>query len=138
MEGPRGTDGGDPEQEIRLKDYRLDEVLFFLLESGMPSEFVYGYHDGWDFDRLLKAFWYYKQREIEKERSAVVAVALGASTLFSAKAYKSFERESRELLNDLVERRAADPEVRKKHEKEKLDKLMGGFNQLAGFVTKKQ
>ena len=75
-------------------NYPLEEVLLFLLECNVPESAVYGWHDGWDFSRIEKAFVYFKKREVEKQRDRTLAVALGASSLVSKKPLEKFLNET--------------------------------------------
>lgn len=74
-------------------DYRLEEVLFYLVESGVHPDKVYGYHEGWDFDRIVSMFQYLKRRELEKRKESVLSMAIGASSVVSGKALKKFTDE---------------------------------------------
>ena len=68
----------------------MQEVCFYLIERGLPPHCVYGWHDGWPFDRLTDLFRYLKRRELETHRESVVAVALGASSVVGGKAMKRY------------------------------------------------
>ena len=100
-------------------EYELDDVLLFLLENGIPEVNVYGWHEGWDFNRLEKAFAYFKKRAVEKQRDFTLAVALGASSLLSKEPLEKFLSETESVApTDKVSNRTSG----------EIDKLVGFLN----------
>lgn len=75
-------------------DFPLEEVLFFLLENGVPSVNLYGWNEGWCMEKITSAFQYYKKRQAEKQRDNALAIALGASSMISKKPLEKFLRET--------------------------------------------
>ena len=84
-------------------NYAISEVLFFLIASGLPENAVYGWHPGWDFERLLEAFRYFKKQGLEKQKNNTLAVALGVSSLLSKEPLEKFLKETSASLNDTEE-----------------------------------
>jgi len=64
---------------------------------------VYGWHPGWDFERLLEAFRYFKKQGLEKQKNNTLAVALGVSSLLSKEPLEKFLKETSASLNDTEE-----------------------------------
>lgn len=76
-------------------------MLFFLVESGIPEPCVYGYHEGWDFDRLVRAFQYLKGREIEQRKWDLMAAAAGVSTIAGGKVFRKVSSQLDEALGSI-------------------------------------
>lgn len=76
-------------------------MLFYLLHRGIPYDCIWGYHEGWEFDRLQRAFVTFKAAEIEEQQKLAVGVAVGASTLFSPKAFEEFREKTSGLMEGL-------------------------------------
>jgi len=60
---------------------------------------VYGWHPGWDFERLLEAFRYFKKQCLEKQKNNTLAVALGVSSLLSKEPLEKFLKETSASVN---------------------------------------
>lgn len=101
-------------------DFPLDEVLFFLLENGVPTVNLYGWHEGWCMEKITDAFQYYKKRHGEKQRDHALAVALGASSLLSKKPLEKFLKE----IDASGEQEKQSP----KEMASELSKMMGVFD----------
>lgn len=65
-------------------------MLFYLLEKGVPAESIWGYHDGWDFDRLYRAFLAFRTLDFRKQKEDAVSIAVGASSLLSHESLEKF------------------------------------------------
>lgn len=90
------TASGEIEQS---SSYAISEVLLFLIASGLPETIVYGWHPGWDFERLLEAFRYFKKQSLEKQKNNTLAVALGVSSLLSKEPLEKFLKETSASVN---------------------------------------
>lgn len=111
--------GGDNEVSVETE---YEEVVFFLLGSGVSEHLVNGWHSGWDSETIEKAFVFFKKKEIEKQRSETLSVALGASSLISKKPIEKFLKEvdSRVGKSPVEQKPSADVK--------EFSKLMGFFN----------
>jgi len=117
-----------PEEDPDLEsgsNYGLEELLFFLIESGLSENAVYGWHEGWPMDRLQRAFIYFKMREIEKQQGFVTAVSIGASSLFSQKAIEQYMNVTNRIISKTP---TSDDRVKTEQVKSELGKLTGIFN----------
>ena len=79
---------------------------------------MYGYHTGWDFDRIVAMFHYLKRRDLERHKDAVMAVAIGSSAIVGGKALKKFTDEVDKAIGNLRPKR-------KTEVLNELNKLMG-------------
>jgi len=114
----------DPDPESG-SNYGLEELLFFLIESGLSERAVYGWHEGWPMDRLQRAFVYFKMREIEKQQGFVTAVSIGASSLFSQKAIEQYMDATNRIISKTP---TSDGRAGNEKVKAELGKLTGIFN----------
>jgi len=122
-----------------LQEQSLEDMLLFLIENGLPYDAVYGFHDGWDFERLYRAFLYFKTRETENLRSAAHAAVIGASVMGSTKGWESFMKKTGEVLSGIKGERFDGDERWTRHEKQKkAADLTRQFQKLAGLVVGKQ
>lgn len=92
------------------------------MEQGVPTERIYGYHEGWDFERLTDLFRYFKRRDLERQRDAVMAVAIGASSISGGKPLKRFTEEIDKAVGSLRPKRRAEMQ----NELSKLIGIIGG------------
>lgn len=127
--GDEGDRGGWVEQDV-------NDILFYLLSSGIPEPVIYGYHTGWEFERLMDCYFFLRKREVEQQQSAAHMVALGASTLFKGEPLKKFQRETDKLKKSLSTRRtdflSEDKEEQQRRDASAFNALkgMGGFDIL--------
>lgn len=114
----------------------MNDVLFFLISNGISEQCVYGYHEGWELERLLDCYFFLKRREIEQQQTAAHMVALGASTLFKGQPLKKFQSDTDKLKKELDRRRSdfgaesRDEQARRDVEAFKALTKMGGFDIL--------
>jgi hypothetical protein len=122
-EAPEG-DSVDGESVGDDRDYDIADVLLFLLESGVSEAALYGWHDGWHFERIAEAFKYFKRRQVENQRDRTLAVALGASSLLSKKPLEKFLSET-EKVTRLGK---GQTEQSGQNMQSEINKLIGAFN----------
>ncbi len=136
MDGPVSED----DEEIG-PGFELEEICFDLLLAGVPREIIYGWHDGWDFDRLVRLFLHVRRRKIEGHREGVQQVALGAGALFSKKGLDEFNKSTDKQLGKLSNRSGdfgVDSESSKRAQKEKdVENFMKLFGSLGTPKKKK-
>lgn len=108
--------------ELGDDGFPLQEVLLFLLECGVSEASLFGWHEGWCFEKVSEAFVHFKGREVEKQRDRALAVALGASSLVSKKPLEKFLKES-----DSATKKSSERPVQSNLQEE-LGKLMSAFN----------
>lgn len=116
------------------QEYPIEEALFFLLERGIPYNVIFGYEDGWDLERLVRLFCYLKRREIEMQKSATVAVSIGASSLFKQDAIKKFLSESDKMLRAIEQREKLTEDV---DQDTKVERVKKSLSMLGMFLGKK-
>jgi len=123
VEEPLHGDSGDLGELEKF--FSLEEVLFYLVVNGVPEHLVYGWHDGWDFDRLNRLFLYLKKRELENLQAQVNAVSIGASSIMSNEAYKGFMANTNKAIQEISNRESKSPESPSKnvHLAEQMSKL---------------
>lgn len=114
-------------------------MLFYLVNKGIPEHCIWGYHDGWPFERLQTAFLHLKRLDIEGFREHSMAVAQGAGAIFSSDSFEKFMRESQSMIDRLKAKRLGteegDDEAAKQQEKQERSlKDFSAMNQLAGLV----
>lgn len=101
-------------------------MLFYLIENGVSPSFVYGYHSGWPFDRLVRMFRYLKRREIELRREQVMNLAIGASAVVTNRPLKKFINEIDSALGEMKEEIEEDGDDKVRRELGKLMGFLGG------------
>ena len=114
----------DPDAGRRAES-GLEEFCFYLIQAGLPESAVYGWHSGWPFDRLERAFRFFKVQEIEKERSFVTAVSIGASSLFSKNAIQEYSRATDKIIGS----------VRKTPQQQNNTRIKNEFSKLTGMLN---
>lgn len=85
---------GDTDRQV---EYDISDVLLYLVECGLSQDFIFDWHGGWDYERLEKAFVYFKKREVEKQRDSTLATALGASSLLNKEPLEKFLKETESI-----------------------------------------
>ena len=115
------ADGDALSDEEQADDYSIEEMAFYLLEKGLPPSCVYGYHDGWPYERLASMFRYLKRRDLETHREHVVAVAIGASSVAGGKVVKRYLDDTGRTIGKMRPQR-------KSEVASELSKLMGMLN----------
>lgn len=104
----------------------LEEFCFYLIKSGLPEECVYGWHSGWPFDRLERAFRFFKVCDIEREKSFVTAVSVGASSLFSKNAIQEYSKATDRIIGSVSRKPQEENNMKMKHELGKLTGMLNG------------
>lgn len=110
--------------------------MFFLLLRGIPHDIIFGYHGGWDFDRLLNLYYYLQAREVQEFRDMTNSVAIGAGSLFKGNILSQFLQKSEGAMQSIRRLRTggeAEQETRVKSSQKDIgelkklgDILMGG------------
>ena len=119
----------DPKEDSdagRGAESGLEEFCFYLIQAGLPESAVYGWHSGWPFDRLERAFRFFKVQEIEKEKSFVTAISVGASSLFSKNALQEYSKATDRVINSVRRVPKEKSNIRIKNEFEKLAGMLNG------------
>jgi len=111
--------------------------VFYLLAQGVERSIVLGYHEGWDFDRLMALYFFLRKQELKSYRDMAATTAVGASALFKGKVLKDFLRDTDKSLDQLesyIAGASFDPEqVKQKqvqqdlNELKRLEGLFGGM-----------
>ena len=104
----------------------LEEFCFYLIQAGLPESAVYGWHSGWPFDRLERAFRFFKIQEIEREKSFVTAISVGASSLFSKNAIQEYSKATDRIINSVRREPEENNNIRIKNEFEKMAGMLNG------------
>lgn len=77
----------------------------------MPEHAVYGYYDGWPFEKLYSMFLYLQKAQLEERRQLALGVAVGAANVFSkGEALKGFSTAIDKSLDSLRGRTHRDAE----------------------------
>ena len=133
MEGDHSAGDGDAERSRPLRDYELEEVLFYLIARGLPEYVIFGYHDGWDFDRLHRTFLFMKHREIEEQDIMARCVAVGASAIMSKDVLPKFSKHIQSMREEIISKLSSEAEQDVKEQKSK--RVMAGMSQLRDLIS---